>query len=367
MNLSATSSYVFSDSPRNVYWETTIACQLACQHCRAEAIQSRATDELTTEEARNLIESVKQLGSLLVMTGGDPLERSDLLDLIAYARSLHVPVAMTPSTTATLTRETVARLAQLGIAALGVSLDGPNAPIHDEFRGVKGTFAHSMNALNWARELGLRVQINTTVTTFTRPHLEALHALLVDSASPPVQRWSLFLLIPTGRGATLGSLDATEVERLFEWAYRVSKNSPFHVSTVEAPHYRRFWIEEQLRSGASPEQISRLGGRMGFGVRDGNGVIFVARNGDVFPAGFLPYPRLGNVREQPLHVIYRSSPELLRLRNMDKLTGKCARCKYRWLCGGSRARAWAASQDVFGDDPTCAYEPSSSIETPWPG
>lgn len=366
MITSTTPPYVFADAPRNVYWETTVACQLACQHCRAEAVHCRAPDELSTEEGQKLIDSVKELGSLLVLTGGDPLERGDLIELVSYARSLHVPVAVTPSTTPTLTRATVARFRELGITVLGVSLDGPSAQIHDQFRGVPGTFAHSMNALNWARELGVRVQINTTVTTFTRPHLQALYELLVQSASPPVLRWSLFLLIPTGRGATLGSLDAAGVDQLFEWAYRVSKESPFHVSTVEAPHYRRFWLEQQVRSGVSSEQALRHSARMGFGVRDGNGVIFVARNGDVFPAGFLPHPRLGNVREMPLHSIYRTSPALLELRNMDRLSGKCGRCKYRWLCGGSRARAWAATHDLFGDDPTCSYQPPETVELPWP-
>jgi AdoMet-dependent heme synthase len=364
---SSVQRFIFADAPRNVYWETTIACQLACQHCRAEAIAQRDPEELTTTEGKRLIDSVKALGSLLVLTGGDPLERADLLDLIRYARSIHVPVAVTPSTTPTLTRETVATLCELGITALGVSLDGPCEAIHDQFRGVAGTFRHSMNALGWAREFGVPVQINTTVTRWTRPHLEALHELLVQSASPPVRRWSLFLLIPTGRGASLGALDGREVDQLFDWAYRASENSPFHVSTVEAPHYRRQWIEKLLLAGNSHETILRQGGRMGFGVRDGNGVIFVARNGDVYPAGFLPHPRLGNVRDTPLEALYRQSPELANLRDMDRLTGKCGRCQYRWICGGSRARAWAATQDLLGDDPACTYEPSATVEPAWPG
>src|SRR5512133_575360 len=356
--------YVFANAPRNVYWETTIACQLACQHCRAEAMSHREPDELTTTEGERLIDSVKELGSLLVLTGGDPLERDDLIRLVSYARSVHVPVAVTPSTTPTLKRETVATLAELGITALGVSLDGPNEAVHDQFRGVPGTFRHSQNALGWARELGVKVQINTTVTRFTLPHLQQLYELLRNTAAPPVKRWSLFLLIPTGRGASLGALDAQQVDELFDWTYRISQDSPFHVSTVEAPHYRRRWIENRLREGIAQEAIVRQGPRMGFGVRDGNGVVFVARNGDVYPAGFLPYPRLGNVRETSLVSIYRDSPELRNLRDMDRLTGKCAKCRYRWICGGSRARAWATSHDLMGDDPTCSYEPANT-EPPW--
>lgn len=359
--------FLFENAPRNVYWETTIACQLACKHCRAEAIACRDPEELSTEEGFQLIDSVKKLGSLLVLTGGDPLERKDLLELVRYARSQHVPVAVTPSTTSTLTFDIVATLKQLGITTMGVSLDGPNASIHDEFRGVSGTFDHSMNALRWARELGVPVQINTTVTRYTRPHLEALYRLLTDTACPPVRRWSLFLLIPTGRGASLGALEAAEVDDLFQFAYASSKNAPFHISTVEAPHYRRYWLEQKQAEGVSKEELVQLGGRMGFGIRDGNGVVFVARNGDVYPAGFLPHPKLGNVRMARLEDIYRTSPDLAKLRQMEDLTGKCGRCQYRWVCGGSRARAYATSNDLLGDDPTCSYVPSSEHEPDWPG
>ncbi len=358
--------YTFSAAPRNVYWETTIACSLSCQHCRAQAIQQRDPDELTTEEGYRLIDDVHELGSLLVLTGGDPLERPDLIDLVSYARNNHVPVAVTPSTTPTLKRETVARLRELGITALGVSLDGPTPEIHDCFRGISGTFAHSQAALQWAREFNVPVQINSTVTQFTRPHLDDLYEVLCKN-SPPVRRWSLFLLVPTGRGQSLTALSADEVDALFEWAYSLSEKAPFHISTVEAPHYRRYWLERKRAEGLSDTELLRLGPRMGFGIRDGNGVIFVARNGDVYPAGFLPHPKLGNVRETPLHVIYRESPDLLALRNMDAMQGRCGRCQYRWLCGGSRARAWASSGNLLGEDPACNYQPGDEVEPIWPG
>jgi len=358
--------YVFPDAPRNVYWETTIACSLSCQHCRAEAISQRDPDELSTEEGYRLIDDIHELGSLLVLTGGDPLERPDLIDLVTYARKLHVPVAVTPSTTPTLKRETVARLHELGITALGVSLDGPNPEIHDSFRGISGTFVHSQAALAWAREFSVPVQINTTVTQYTRPHLNALYEVLCKN-SPPVRRWSLFLLIPTGRGQSLTALNAPEVDALFEWAYSISEKAPFHISTVEAPHYRRYWLERKRAEGITDAELVRLGPRMGFGIRDGNGVIFVARNGDVYPAGFLPNPKLGNVRNTPLYELYRESPELAALRNMDALEGRCGRCQYRWLCGGSRARAWAASGSLHGEDPACSHLPSETVEPIWPG
>lgn len=352
---------VYADTPRNVYWETTIACDLACTHCRADAIAHRDPRELVGDEARAFLRDVKRMGSMLILTGGDPMKRPDLFDLIAYAREIRLPVSITPSTTPTMTREAVAQFKELGVAAMGVSLDGPSATIHDAFRGVQGTFEHSMRTLDLAREHRIPVQINTTVTTTTMAHLPALHELLRTRAVPPVRRWSLFLLVPTGRGVSLGVPTADQVEELFRWVYEVARRAPFHVGTVEAPHYRRYWIQRRLAEGMSEDELVHAAKRMGLGVRDGNGVIFVSHRGDVYPAGFLPYPLLGNVRERPLSIIYRTSPELQRLRDMDALRGKCGACEFRWACGGSRARAYAMEGDPLASDPFCAYEPSVAL------
>jgi radical SAM protein len=348
--------YLYRDAPRNVYWEMTIACDLVCKHCRAEAIAYRDSLELTTEEGKALMRDVKAMGSMMILTGGDPMKRPDLFELIAYAREIRLPLSITPSTTPTLTRDAVRRFRQLGVSAMGVSLDGPSPEVHDTFRGVPGTFEHSMKALQWARESHLPVQVNTTVTQETLPHLNALYQLLREEASPPVRRWSLFLLVPVGRGAILGIPSAEDVEALFAWVYSISKDAPFHVSTVEAPHYRRYWIQRKLDEGMSFEEIQRLGKRMGFGVRDGNGVIFVSHKGEVYPAGFLPYP-LGNVRQEPVSETYRRSPLLRELRDMDRLKGRCGRCEFRWICGGSRARAYAITGDYLAEEPICVYQP----------
>ena len=347
--------YLYSDAPRNVYWEMTIACDLVCKHCRAESIPCRDPQELTTEEGKALMRDVKTMGSMMILTGGDPMKRDDLLDLIAYARDIRLPLGITPSTTPTLTRDIVRQFRMLGVATMGVSLDGPNAELHDTFRGVPGTFEQSIKALQWAREFHLPVQVNTTVTQETLPHLPSLYHLLREEAYPPVRRWTLFLLVPVGRGATLGLPSAEDVENLFAWVYSLSRDAPFHVSTVEAPHYRRYWIQRKLEEGLSFEEIQRMGKRMGFGVRDGNGVIFVSHKGEVYPAGFLPAPLLGNVREIPLSDIYRTSPLLLELRDMDRVTGKCGCCEFRWICGGSRARAYAVTGNYLAEEPLCVY------------
>lgn len=351
--------FVYENAPRNVYWEMTQACDLSCEHCRASAQPHVHPDELTTAQAKALIDSIKELGSILIFTGGDPMKRRDLFELMEYARSIHVPIAITPSTTPTLTEEVVDRFAALGVTAMGISLDGPTAEIHDTFRKVPGTFLRSQQALRWARERDIPVQVNTTVTTYTLPHVPAMFRLLCEQHTPPVKRWSLFQLVPVGRGSELGIPTAGQIDELFAWVYDHAKDAPFHVGTVEAPHYRRYWIQRRMEEGTSREEIGRMAGRMGFGVRDGNGVIFVSHLGEVYPAGFLPHPLLGNVKETPLHEIYRGSPALQQLRNADALHGRCGRCEFRWACGGSRARAWAVYGDVMAEDPFCRYEPGS--------
>jgi radical SAM protein len=350
--------YIFRHAPRNVYWEMTIACDLECKHCRASAIPHRDPLELTTAQGQALMRDVKEMGSMIILTGGDPMKRPDLFELIAYARQIALPLSITPSTTPTLTRNVVKRFKELGVAAMGTSLDGPNAEVHDAFRGVAGTFENSMHALQWAREFQIPVQINTTVTSETLPHLQDMYSLLANEFAPPVRRWSLFLLVPVGRGEDLGIPTAEAVEGLCAWVYETAQGAPFHVGTVEAPHYRRYWIQRKLAEGMPLEEINKLAMRMGFGVRDGNGVIFVSHKGEVYPAGFLPHPLLGTVHEEPLSSIYRDSPHLAELRDMDALKGKCGRCDFRWMCGGSRARAYGMTGDPMESDPFCAYDPS---------
>jgi radical SAM protein len=349
--------YIFRQAPRNVYWEMTIACDLDCVHCRASAIPHRDPQELTTEEGQALMRDVKDMGSMIILTGGDPMKRPDLFDLIAYAREIGLPLSITPSTTPSLTREVVEKFSQLGVAAMGTSLDGPTAEVHDNFRRVEGTFANSLNALEWARELRIPVQINTTVTTHTLPHLPEMFKLLSEKYAPPVRRWSLFLLVPVGRGQELGIPTAEQVEELCAWVYENAQGAPFHVGTVEAPHYRRYWFQRKVEEGVPQEELNKMAMRMGFGIRDGNGVIFVSHKGEIYPAGFLPHPLLGNARDESLSSIYRDSPHLAELRDMDRLKGKCGRCEFRWLCGGSRARAYGMTGDVMETDPFCAYEP----------
>lgn len=349
-----------SHAPINVYWEMTRACSLACRHCRASALPQPDPAELDTEQAFALVDQVRRLGSMLILTGGDPLERPDLFEIIAYARALHVPVAVTPATTPKLTEQLVAQLKEAGVAALGLSLDGSTPERHDAFRAVPGTFECAMRALEWAKGARLPVQVNTTVSRQTLDDLPAVFDLLRTRACPPVVRWSLFLVVPTGRASSSDLPSPREVEEMFGWVYEASDTAPFHISTVEAPHYRRYWMERRLAEGGSVEELLTHGRRQGFGVRDGHGVIFVSHLGNVYPAGFLPEPLLGNVKDTSLVELYRSHPGLLALRDESRLCGKCASCEYRRICGGSRSRAFGVTGDVFAEEPTCSYIPKGS-------
>lgn len=361
----------FAQYPYLVAWEVTHACLLACRHCRASAEPHPLPGELTTEEGLRLIEEVATYRPkpLLLLTGGDPLARKDLLVLLRRARVLGLKVGLTPAATPLLTREMVFRLKEAGVTRLALSLDGGSAETHDAFRGERGTFARTLEALSWAREAGLPTQVNTTVTRENWPEIQALPDLLTEKG---VVLWSLFFLVPVGRGALLRQLSAKQFEEVLNWLYEVSKAYPFHVKTTEAHHFRRVVLQRRREEGAADRALaageslyreyfqdgmehSRLG------VTDGNGFVFVSATGDVAPSGFLPV-YAGNVREKSLLEIYRSSPLFQELRNKDLLKGKCGVCEYRYVCGGSRARAWAETGDYLAAEPRCAYVPPAWLE-----
>jgi radical SAM protein len=346
----------YARTPLNVYWETTQACVLACRHCRAGAIPERHPRELTHDESLRLLEQVAGFGTplpQLVLTGGDPLLRPDLFALIDAARALGIDVAVTPAATPLLTREVLERLVAHGVAALGLSLDGSTAARHDGIRRVPGCWDSTVQAMRWAGEVGLPLQVNTLVGAETADDLPATFALLCDL---PVTRWSLFFLISVGRGRVLEPLSPIAGEALMHWIWDVSRRAPFAVATTEAPSYRRVALERMRSEGLGPAEILRNPVARGFGIRDGNGIVFVSNTGDICPAGFLPLPA-GNVRTDDLVAVYRDAPLFRNLRAPERFAGKCGRCEHRVICGGSRARAFAATGDPCGSDPFCPFEP----------
>jgi radical SAM protein len=346
----------FDAAPFIVIWETTRACALACVHCRAEAMPHRDPDELTTEEGKRLIERVAAFGSpppSLVLTGGDPLRRPDLVELVAHGTRAGVPVSLTPSGTAAATEDRLRALRQAGLARLAVSLDGAAPEAHDAFRRVRGSHAWTLRIVERARRLGIPLQINTTVCRETVAELPAI-ARLVEGWG--VVLWALFFLIPVGRAQAEQALGAAEIEGVLEWAADLQSRAPFAVKTTEAPHFHRVLARRGAKTGPAAGRRPDLIGRAGRPVTDGNGFVFIDHLGNICPSGFLPLSA-GNVRRDNLVAVYREHPLFLALRDPSRLGGRCGRCDWRERCGGSRARAWALRGDPLAEDPGCAYEP----------
>ena len=347
----------YSRNPMLAYWETTQACGLACRHCRAEAIATPDPNELTHVEGMNLLQQFASFDRPphLVLTGGDPLRRADLYELIDEARRLNIAVSITPSATADLTYDVLAKLQTHGVESLGLSLDGATAASHEAVRGVEGCFDWTLRAAENAGKLGIPIQINTLVAQETEADLPAIYQLL---HSFPVMRWSMFYLIAVGRGKLLQPVTPQRGEELMRWAFNLSLNAPFVVATTEAPSYRRVALEQMRAKGWTGEQIARAPVSRGFEIRDGNGILFVSNTGDVCPAGFLPLAA-GNVRRDNLVELYRDSPLFRELHTPAHFKGRCGVCEYHTLCGGSRSRAFAHTDDPLASDPFCPYEPKT--------
>jgi radical SAM protein len=350
-----------------VIWEATRACALKCVHCRAEAIARRDPRELTTAEACAMIDQVKRFGEpspLFVITGGDPMWRKDLAAIVGYATDRGVTVALTPSGTGAATKARLAELKAAGLSRVAVSLDGPDAEAHDRFRGVRGSFMYTMKIIDAVTALGLPLQINTTVSRLTLPQLSAMADLV---GRLPLVLWAVFFLVQTGRGADLEQITAEEAEDVLRYLHDLSARVPFGIKTTEAPHFRRvLWQEDQAQLVAglppdAPDVFRRPHLRAPRAVNDGNGFVFIDHVGQICPSGFLPMAR-GNVRDGGLVDVYRHDPIFLALRDAGRLQGRCGRCAFREMCGGSRSRAFAATGDPFETDPLCGYQPAPGTE-----
>jgi AdoMet-dependent heme synthase len=374
-----------AERPFIVIWEATQACPLACRHCRASARPDRDAAELTTGEAVDLMAQVAGFGRpppLFVITGGDPFQRPDLSTLVRRGTDLGLPMSVSPSGTPTLTRQALADLRQAGARAVSLSVDAAGASSHDGFRGVPGVYELTMRAWRDATELGLKVQINTTVTRDTVDDLPEIAARVRDRGA---LLWSVFFLVPTGRGRDLGGLDAAGTEDVLHALYDIGENVP--VKTTEAHHFRRVCLQRAIlaRRGLAPADVLGLGPiyrrlrrrldelgltdrprrarRAPLQVAAGSGFVFISHRGEVQPSGFLPVSA-GNVRRRSLVDIYRTAPLFTGLRDPDRLRGRCGACEFRQVCGGSRARAYAVTGDLFAEEPACAHQPGSF---PFPG
>ena len=405
--------------PFLVLFELTRACALACVHCRAEAIPLPAADELTTAEVKAVLEDLASLGSprpIVVLTGGDPLRRDDLDELVRHGAERHLTIAVSPAGTPRATMTRLGALRQAGAATVSLSIDGATAASHDAFRGVIGSYGWTLAACRAARDVGLHLQVNTTVCRETVLDLPGICRLVGDLGA---SLWSVFFLVPVGRGTDLGSLSASETEDVLVALHEVSGAIP--LKTTEAPQYRRIVLHAQrgavtptaergplyrelhrelarvvdarplrpdllaraprpmpatgpARStraasgppapqghGSTGDEAGQPRARSPLAVGDGRGVVFVSRRGDVYPSGFLPLVA-GNVRERPLTDIYVHSPLFQALRDPGRLRGRCGRCEMAPVCGGSRSQAYAATGDPLAEDPKCTYVPEPASE-----
>ena len=366
------------------YYEVTRACDLVCKHCRASAQENAAPDELSTETALKLLDDVARFPRkpTICFTGGDPLKRSDLFTLIQHATELGIGSALTPSATPLATFEAFKRAKEAGISAIGVSIDGPSPEVHDAFRGFEGSFKKALEMLQYARDLELPVQVNTSITRRNAQLVDEIAEMLADKG---IMMWSVFFLVPVGRGTEEIRISPGEYRDVFAKLYKHSKTKPYSVRTTEAPHYRRFVLEQggdptavsksrpsfpnsafaaamktqtpEERVNEQSENNSYKGhGRAPLGVTDGRGIMFVGHNGEIYPAGFLPI-LCGKFPNDSVVDVYQNHPTFKALQNPDNYHGRCGRCQYRHTCGGSRSRAYAVTGDMLGPEPDCDFEP----------
>jgi radical SAM protein len=374
-NIPARGGLNYDETPFLAIWEITQSCDLACKHCRAAAQPIAHPDELTTAEGKALIDQIADMHiPIFVFTGGDPLKRKDVFELIRYAADKKVSVAVTPSATPLLTREAMFKMKEAGLVRLGISLDGSTPEIHDTFRGLPGAYARTIQAIEWANEAGIPVQVHTTISRHNAHDLDNLCALFEKMA---IVMWNVFFLVPVGRGQLDDLLSGEEFEQVFGKIYELSHRVNFQIKTTEAMHYRRYLLQNNLEErkmghghpGSEAGKSFEAGTptsdpktrNMGWATRrvnDGKGFMFISHVGNVYPSGFLPI-HAGNIRDTPLADIYRNSPIFKSLRDTSKLEGKCGACEYKEICGGSRARAYALTGDPLAQEPCCIYEPKN--------
>ena len=362
----------YAQRPMLVFWETTRACLLACKHCRASATAAALPGELSTYEGKEFIDQVAGFGRpypILVLTGGDCLLREDIFELVDYAKVIGIPVALSPSVTPMLTPEMIQKIVSSGVKAVSISLDGSTAQTHEGVRGIAGHFKQTVDAIRALSSSGLTVQINTTVMRANVGELAEIAQIVSDSGA---HIWEVFFLVQVGRGEVTEAVSADEHEDICHFLFDASQYG-FIVRTVEAPFFRRI-VNRRIAGDPAPDTnlyqsistqlldlmgppTSRLRAHT-TATRDGKGILFIAYDGEVYPAGFLPHG-LGNIRNNSIATIYREDPLLLQIR-ASNFSGRCGYCEYADLCGGSRARAFAATGDALGEDPACAYLPEGA-------
>lgn len=340
---------------RLIAWEVTRSCNLACKHCRAEAHPEKYPGELDTEEAIKLIDSFPETGNpIIIFTGGDPMMRPDVYELIAHARSRGLPCAFAPNGTL-ITRESARKIKESGVSRCSISIDGANAESHDAFRGVEGAFEASLRGIELLKDQGVPFQINTTVT---KDNLASFKDIFNLCQKLGACAWHIFLLVPMGRAAGLEGqiISAKEYEETLHWFYDFRKSANMQLKATCAPHYYRIMRQRARSEGLEINPVNFGMDAMSKGCLGGSGFCFISHTGQVQPCGYLEL-NCGNVRETPFPEIWRNSPHFRNLRDPRKYEGKCGECDYHNVCGGCRARAYSMSGNYLGEEPLCAFQP----------
>lgn len=376
-------AYDVNTRPFMIIWETTHACDLACRHCRAMAIAEHDPLSLNTEDAKRLLEQVESFGKprpIFIFTGGDPFKRTDLFDLLAYGNQLGLAMAVSPSGTPLLNEANLRRVKENGGKAISLSIDGSTPERHDDFRQVPGSFALTTQGWQTARKIGLKLQLNTTVTRYNLHDLPNIFRLVLEYGA---MTWSAFFLVPTGRGKAEDEISPAEYEAVMHFLYDCSKY--VSAKTTEGHHYKRVVLQRAIldEKGLAVEDYFNLHPvyfelraelqkvvaeykvqprdtimRTPMHINAGNGFVFITRRGDVFPSGFMPISA-GNIRDKSLVEIYREAPLFQNLRDSELLEGRCGLCEFVGVCGGSRSRAYALTGNPMAEEPFCTYEPGS--------
>ncbi|MGC8859926.1 MAG: radical SAM protein [Thermoplasmata archaeon] len=335
----------FIRNPVVVFIEVTRACLLSCRHCRANAIPRRDPRELKLNEMESLADDLLGFDTkpLIIITGGDPLMRNDILDIIDIFKDRDLRLAISFSGTALATEERILEISK-SVDSIAISIDGSNSEIHDNFRNVNGTFDTSMKIINYVKNK-TNLQINTTLSKHNINDLENMYYLLKENG---IRSWDIFFLVPTGRATDALSLDKDEIIYALNFIYDVHSRGDIRIKTTEAPFYNRKKLEGEKKLPVTRDSN-------GLGVTDGRGTLFISHIGDIYPTGFLPL-KGGNVRDANVIDVYRNSEIFRKLKDPSLLKGKCGRCPYKSICGGSRSRAYALSGDYLDEDPACPYE-----------
>ncbi len=354
---------------RLLFWESTIQCNLTCAHCRRlEDNETRARD-LDTIQARQMIAQLAALGRqqpmmpILVFSGGEPLCRPDLFELITYADAQGIIPAL--ATNGTLVDDTWAlRIAASSIERVSISLDGATAQTHDQLRKLPGAFDQAVAGIRRLRDHEVPLQINMTLTKHNVHELEALYNLALKLGAVAVHP---FMLVPVGCGVELAETDMLSPEQYEEALKQVAaleQRGKLQIKVTCGPHYERVKRELGVSSPASPHGQGQAPGSQPHGATSrgclaGQGVLFVGHQGDVFPCGYLPV-HCGNIQETSLTDIWQDNPDLSCMSDSANLEGKCGACGFRKVCGGCRARAYAATQNYLAEEPFCAYQPKKT-------